>query len=335
MGCGSGTKDPISIEIDQQIRQDKLKLGNTNRLLLLGPGESGKSTFAKQLYFYYGKRYTQDEILNYKLVIHENVIYSIKNLIYAARAHNIVFQDSNLAKIEELLKVDFVNFSENIGKMIKEVYLDPAISQAFEHYTTFHLLDSAQYYFDNIDRIIPDDYIPTEEDITRSRRKTSGIQETILDIGPEERLIVIDVGGQKSERKKWAMCFNDITCMIFITAISEYDINLIEDKRGNRMLDALQLFADILDIPYFFECPTVLFLNKMDLFSNKIEKNISIKVAFPEYDGPCKEEDCFSYISDKFKSIVRSNKNVSRKFYCHGTTVIDKKKYSVSGTLYH
>ncbi len=34
---------------------------------------------------------------------------------------------------------------------------------------------------------------------------------------------VFDVGGQRSERKKWIHCFEDVTAIIFIVALSEYD----------------------------------------------------------------------------------------------------------------
>ena len=41
---------------------------------------------------------------------------------------------------------------------------------------------------------------------------------------------MIDVGGQRSERKKWIHCFEDVNAIIFITAISEYDEVLAEDE---------------------------------------------------------------------------------------------------------
>ena len=34
---------------------------------------------------------------------------------------------------------------------------------------------------------------------------------------------MFDVGGQRSERKKWIPCFEDVTAIIFIVALSEYD----------------------------------------------------------------------------------------------------------------
>lgn len=39
-----------------------------------------------------------------------------------------------------------------------------------------------------------------------------------------------DVGGQRSERKKWIHCFEGVTAIIFTVAISEYDLTLAEDQ---------------------------------------------------------------------------------------------------------
>jgi len=41
---------------------------------------------------------------------------------------------------------------------------------------------------------------------------------------------IFDIGGQRSERKKWIHCFEGVTAIIFIVALSEYDLCLIEDQ---------------------------------------------------------------------------------------------------------
>jgi len=40
---------------------------------------------------------------------------------------------------------------------------------------------------------------------------------------------VFDVGGQRTERRKWIHCFDDVNAIIFIIAISEFDLTLEED----------------------------------------------------------------------------------------------------------
>lgn len=39
---------------------------------------------------------------------------------------------------------------------------------------------------------------------------------------------MFDVGGQRSERKKWIHCFENVTSIIFCVALSEYDQPLLE-----------------------------------------------------------------------------------------------------------
>ena len=86
-------------------------------------------------------------------------------------------------------------------------------------------------------------------------------------------MILVDVGGQRNERKKWIHCFQDVTAIIYCCAMNEYDLLLEEDSFTNRMHESLNVFEDILNNPYFTSTPIILFLNKRDLFEEKIQKN--------------------------------------------------------------
>ncbi|VEL20170.1 unnamed protein product [Protopolystoma xenopodis] len=60
---------------------------------------------------------------------------------------------------------------------------------------------------------------------------------------------LFDVGGQRSERKKWIHCFEGVTAIIFIVALNEYDLGLAEDQgtsywhKGTRFLARLELLS--------------------------------------------------------------------------------------------
>jgi guanine nucleotide-binding protein subunit alpha, other len=73
--------------------------------------------------------------------------------------------------------------------------------------------------------------VPTDQDLLRSRLRTTGITETIFDLG-QLTYRMFDVGGQRSERKKWIHCFENVNCLLFLVAISGYDQCLVEDKDG-------------------------------------------------------------------------------------------------------
>ena len=119
--------------------------------------------------------------------------------------------------------------------------------------TLFKLPDSALYFLSHFERIMSSSFVPLSEDIIRMRRATTGIQETLLHFG-EVNFRLVDVGGQRSERKKWIHCFEDVSSIIFIASLAEYNLQLVEDQSVNR----LGIFPLSL-ISLIKACTTVLF----------------------------------------------------------------------------
>src|SRR2546423_2739442 len=138
-------------------------------------------------------------------------------------------------------------------------------------------------YFDSIDRIAQPNYLPTDQDVLRSRVKTTGITETTFIIG-DLTYRMFDVGGQRSERKKWIHCFENVTTILFLVAISEYDQLLFEDETVNRMQEALTLFDSICNSRWFIKTSIILFLNKIDRFKEKLPVS-PMQNYFPDYEG--------------------------------------------------
>jgi guanine nucleotide-binding protein G(i) subunit alpha len=97
---------------------------------------------------------------------------------------------------------------------------------------------------------------------------------------------IVDVGGQRSERRKWIHCFEAVTAIIFFASLSEYDQKLSEEETTNRMSEALKLFKDIANYKSFVEkeVAIILFLNKKDLFEKKLQK-VPLNVYFKDYTG--------------------------------------------------
>lgn len=145
-------------------------------------------------------------------------------------------------------------------------------------------------YFDSIDRIAAHDYLPNDQDVLRSRVKTTGITETTFIIG-DLTYRMFDVGGQRSERKKWIHCFENVTTILFLVAISEYDQLLFEDETVNRMQEALTLFDSICNSRWFIKTSIILFLNKIDRFKEKLPVS-PMQNYFPDYDGMYRSLQC-------------------------------------------
>ena len=60
-----------------------------------------------------------------------------------------------------------------------------------------------------------------------------------------------DVGGQKTERKKWIHCFENVAAVLFVAALSDYDAVMAEDETKNRMMDSIALFEQVIISPIF------------------------------------------------------------------------------------
>jgi guanine nucleotide-binding protein subunit alpha len=88
---------------------------------------------------------------------------------------------------------------------------------------------SLPYFFQSLPRLFAPGFTPTAQDIIRTRARTIGITETTFQLNDHEMLMV-DVGGQKSERRKWIHCFQDVTSILFLISLSGYDQCLVEDK---------------------------------------------------------------------------------------------------------
>jgi GTPase SAR1 family protein len=115
-----------------------------------------------------------------------------------------------------------------------------------------------------------------------------------------------DVGGQRSERRKWIDCFDNVDAVIFVAALSEYDQALAEAKRTNRMVEALELFRSVCNNRAFANTSIMLFLNKKDIFAEKIlYSDIAAQRPFYDYAGPPRDFDHgVLYFIQKFKDCL-------------------------------
>ena len=147
-------------------------------------------------------------------------------------------------------------------------------------------------------RIGKPDYVPTVEDVLRARIKTIGISETLFRTGLLT-VRMIDIAGQRPERKNWIRMFEGVTTIIFCVSLSEYDQSLAEEPMQNRLLESFQLFQSIVTSRWFVNTSIVLFLNKKDIFQRKITK-VPLIDYFPDYTGGRDYNRATDFIKQKF-----------------------------------
>ena len=137
---------------------------------------------------------------------------------------------------------------------------------------------------------------------------------------------ICDVGGQRLARAKWLDCFSDVDGVIFVAALSEYDQKLAEAKCQNRMVEALQLFGSVVKNAHFVNTPIMLFLNKKDIFAEKIKySNIADVPHFSDYAGPPNDFDSgVLYFIQKFEMQLEGLPNDDfTHTYIHVTNATD------------
>ncbi|KAI8052651.1 guanine nucleotide binding protein, alpha subunit [Thamnidium elegans] len=310
-------------EIDDQIKRDKMNQKNEVKMLLLGAGESGKSTILKQMKLIHDGGYSRDEREAFKEIIFSNTVQSMRVIIEAMENMGVAYAFAQNRHHSAIIldlpsQIERESLPADVTLALKSLWKDEHLQSVFDRSREYQLNDSAKYYFDSMDRIGDANYIPTDQDVLRSRVKTTGITETTFVIG-ELTYRMFDVGGQRSERKKWIHCFENVTAIIFLVAISEYDQVLIEDETVNRMQEALTLFDSICNSRWFIKTSIILFLNKIDIFKEKLPKH-PLKESFNDFEGPDNYDASSNYILNRFVSLNQSD---SKQIYTHFTCATD------------
>jgi len=294
------------------------------KMLLLGAGESGKSTIWKQMKLIHLQGFAEEDLETYfKPAIVENVVQLLQGLVECIAEDEGQLEIHNKEFGEELRSsmISYHDFADKYKELLS-LWHDSKIQQTAHNPETklsLVLLDSASYWYKHIERILIRDYKPTVKDIIKSRTKTNGIQDIVFGLDGY-KFKLTDVGGQRSERKKWITCFQNLTAILFVVALSEYDQTLNEDTGTNRMAESLKLFRGVVGNDALHHVAMILFLNKEDLFSEKIKRS-ELQKCFPDYTGKLGDKEAaFEYIKNQFISL---NSNPNRKIYTQITVATD------------
>jgi len=220
-------------------------------------------------------------------------------------------------------KYQVASMSPEFAANVKRLWEDPGLQNTFKNRSKFQLNDSAEHFLNKVDELGKPTYLPTDQDIIRCRVRTTGIIETEFVI-EHNRFKLLDVGGQRNERKKWIHCFEKVTAVIFVTDISCYDLMLYEDEKVNRMEESLNLFENICNSRWFRNVCPILFLNKSDLFRKKIEK-VSLRILFPDYTGENTYEAGTAFLEKEFLKRYHEKKRI----YVHITCGPDSHIHSI------
>lgn len=314
----------LSRAFDQEIKIEEKQKATEIKLLLLGAGESGKSTILKSMRIIHHVSFTSTEREHYRRLVFLNLVQGMKMLLDAMEEWDVDFSDSYNANFLPLF-VSVPDISDDEGfpivylSALQHLWADSGVQTVFKRGNEVAIPENLMYYYADLPRLFDKHYTPTHADILRCRNKTTGIIETTFALD-DHIYRIFDVGGQRSERKKWIHCFENVTAVLFLVALSGYDSCLVEDKDSNQMQEALMLFDSICNSKWFVRTSMILFLNKVDLFRARILQS-SVRRYYPDYEG---HDHDYNTARACFKSrFVRLNRSTTKQIYPSYTQATD------------
>ncbi|KAF8886614.1 heterotrimeric G-protein alpha subunit, GPA1-like protein [Gymnopilus junonius] len=304
-------------EIDRQLMTEALKPKNELKMLFLESGNSGGLELLRQFKLIQQGGYSTSEREAYKDTIYSNAIQAMKFILEAIPELGLTLAPSNNTSSATILslpsQVEYSVLPHNIAEALRSLWGDLAVQQAVRRSNEFNLNESAVYYFRIMDRLWSPRYIPTDQDIMRCKIRTTGISETNFMVG-DTTYKIFHLGGQRGERRKWVHQFDNVTAVMYMVNLAEYDEMLEEDNSVNRLEETFLHFDSVCNSKWFSQTPFILILNHVDRFAAKLHHS-PLGDYFPDYRGGNDYDAACDYILNRFVSL---NQNTAkRQIYAH------------------
>ncbi|CAF92302.1 unnamed protein product [Tetraodon nigroviridis] len=331
MGCLGGKTDEERLDekskrdankkIERQLQKERQAYKATHRLLLLGAGESGKSTIVKQMRILHVDGFNAEEKQQKIQDIRKNVKDAIVTIISAM---SMLTPPVALGNPGNQFRVDYIKsiaplsdfeYTEEFFEHAQNLWEDDGVKACFERSNEYQLIDCAKYFLDRLDSVRRTDYTPTDQDLLRCRVLTSGIFETRFQVDK------VKLPVSSTPKASWEL---NVTAIIFVAASSSYNMVIREDNSTNRLAKSL---VDRLQIH----------LDQQDVLADKILAGKSkLEDYFPEYTNyqvpaeavPDADEDpqvtrAKFFIRDEFLRISTASGDGKHYCYPHFTCAVD------------
>ena len=302
-------------------------------LLLLGSGSSGKSTLVKQMRIINMNGFKDEEKRSYLTILHDNIAACMLSAATLMSKNGMQFSEvttTNLAwenfiklmKSHNTVSLMSDTDRQEVFKFLQTAYQEPSTREFLTiNRDAVPLAEIGLHFIDKIKEVTTPGYLPNDRDILRCRLPTTGVHE-IEFLYKDSMFKMIDVGGQRSERRKWIHFIDNVTAIIFCVSLNEYNMPLDEDPGQNAMTESMNIFESIINSVFFKDKQIILFLNKIDLFREKIKLH-PLNRYFNDFTGnPSSEKDSVAYIQGKYLAL---DKQTNRKIIAHPTCATNTK----------
>ena len=301
-------------QINAELSAEKKKQKSVIKILCLGISGSGKSTILKQMRVIHLDGFRDDE----KEVYRESLLYTYVNAsnellqklpetlydkdiaMLKAKLEHLTTVSLRQAKSEtDVLRDVLKLLRSHLGKTLMTKY---AVGE--------QSCNVIQYLLSRIEKIEDFQTIdPNIQDILRVRVPTTGVAYTYFNY-KKASLCMIDVGGQKSERRKWIHLFDDVKAVFFVVDISHFD----------SIVESLAVFEETCETQYLKDASIILFFNKVDLFKEK-QNRCELSRHFPEYVETGNHKDASHFVKQQF--VERFSKRKGAAIYTFFTCATD------------
>ncbi|KAK8726246.1 hypothetical protein OTU49_010167 [Cherax quadricarinatus] len=311
--CGVDPNRRQSRELEKKITAWMKDYKKAIKILLLGAGESGKTTIIKQMKILHISGFSPEEKREKAQDIRNNIMEGITTLTRNLDELNIELeQEENQEAKDYILSIDPENFNfpEEFYVYTMQLWSDAGIQEVYSQQHRFQLIDCAKYFLDKVDVVKQPDYEPTIQ------------------------------------------VFDGIQAVLFLVSTSCFDLVIREDEETNRLQESINIFRSMWNSRFLKYSGFIVFLNKQDILKEKVTHGRTrIAEYFPEYnnykllskDRDSQENEEYlrarCFIRDKFidisKQVVkREGRRLApglqpqddwpaRECYCHFTTATD------------
>lgn len=283
------------------------------RLLLLGIGESGKSTITKQMKIIHINGYSVAERHEKFQDIKQNVRESILAVLLGMRQLSIPLQCPENRQSEAFILADARNPTEDVKPAFwdhcQRLWNDGGVQECYQRSHEYQLIDSAKYFLDKISDLRQPGYTPSDQDILRCRATTTSITNIEFDVpdaGEQVKFSVYDVGGQRGERKKWIQVFDNVVAILYLADVSAFDLTLREQKGKNKLLESLEIFEQVWNNRFLAPVSVLLFLNKIDTLAEKVSRGRSIQALVEQFPDVFPDFETFKPSKDEMTEFLES-----------------------------
>jgi GTPase SAR1 family protein len=312
----------------------------TQKLLVLGAGEAGKTTLVNQLITIFNHGITSAAVRDRaKVALRINVFMTVHTLIRKAEETGCIdsMTDAERALANQLKGHDpSVNgYSMKDAQDVDKLWKSKAMQEVWANRRNFWLLSNGDFYLENCVRFADkpgNPYVPTNKDMAKSRKKTTGVNvssffekaskwgDTFSDpkLNPGDVLQlkwdVVDVGGQRSERRKWMAYFDNVQAVFFVLNLNGYQEVCYEDETKLKIHESMELFRDTFQQAKgqglsVEGIPVYVVFNKLDFYVENFNAD-NFKECFRDCGNVNSPEQGVEHMQQKFRDVAQNESGI-------------------------